>query len=109
MKAIIAAVSSENQKSPRLFVEDRNTKTVFLADGGSDVSVLPKSMIGKPTGHIQYPLTAVNGSPIRTYGTCEMILQFGFPKEYRWNFIVAEVETPILGADFLKFYHLPIS
>lgn len=55
---------------------------------------------------IVYTLSAANGSPIGSYGIAELCLDFHLPKPYRWNFVVADVQYPILGADFLKANHL---
>jgi hypothetical protein len=33
-------------------------------------------------------------------------LDVGLPKHFTWNFVVADVNTPILDADFLKFHSL---
>ena len=47
------------------------------------------------------PLTAANGSLIATYGKRELKFQLG-SDIFEWSFIVAEVERPLLGADFLR-------
>ena len=45
-------------------------------------------------------LLAANGSSIRTFGTRTLSLHFA-SNAYQWDFIVAEVSRPLLGADFL--------
>lgn len=34
------------------------------------------------------------------------MLELGLPKTYRWNFVIADIQQPILGADFLAYYGL---
>ena len=54
-------------------------------------------------------LRAVNGSPIPTYGTRSITLDLGLQRVFRWIFIVADIQTPILGADFLREYGLLVN
>ena len=51
------------------------------------------------------PLLAANGSSITTYGTRTLCLHFTF-KTYQWNFLLANVTRPLLGADFLHSHSL---
>lgn len=92
--------------SPRLFVLDKNSKLKFLVDSGSDVSVLPTKFAPNPDIEVNYKLNAANNSPIKTFGIHELNLDLNLGTSYLWNFVVAEVSTPIIGADFLNFFHL---
>jgi cleavage and polyadenylation specificity factor subunit 1 len=87
-------------------LKDTNTQYEFLVDSGSDVSVLPRSLIKDPLQPSSYRLYAVNQSHIRTYGLKTIELDVGLPKKYTWNFVIADVSTPIIGADFLKHHSL---
>lgn len=49
---------------------------------------------------------AANNTLIATYGTSELTLSIGLPQTYKWNFIIADVSTPIIGADFLATFGL---
>jgi len=53
-------------------------------------------------------LRAANGSVIETYGKRTIPLDIGFPKKLEWEFIIANVNRPILGADFLTHFELLI-
>ncbi|XP_015596870.1 uncharacterized protein LOC107268526 [Cephus cinctus] len=55
-----------------------------------------------PVSESQYKLYAANGSPIKTYGTRVLTINLGLKRLCTWEFCVAEVERPIIGADFLK-------
>lgn len=59
-------------------------------------------------GPTQLQLFAANGTPIKTYGTKLCNFDFKLKRKFPWRTIVAAVETPILGADFLKHYGLLI-
>ncbi|XP_026476198.1 uncharacterized protein LOC113381613 [Ctenocephalides felis] len=54
----------------------------------------------------EYELQAANGTPIRTYGLKNLRLNFGLRRQFDWKFIIADVDTPIVGSDFLAFFEL---
>eukprot|EP00795_Rhopilema_esculentum_P017777 gene17777-biopygen6616 len=104
----LAATSpTGHQHNSRLFyITDRTTGTRFLVDTGADVSVFPLSPAEKR--HLSsLILQAVNQSTISTYGEKSMTLDLGLRRTYRWIFI-ADIPTPILGADFLAHYGLKV-
>lgn len=92
----------------RLFIKDLSTGLHFLIDTGANVSVLPALKTEKrkqePTNH----LYAANGSTIPSYGERSMVLNIGLRRPFRWNFVIAEVKRPILGADFLHKHKLTV-
>jgi transposase InsO family protein len=92
--------------SGRLFVTDRATKTQFLVDTGSDLCVFPRSALRDRRAKTNYNLCAANGSDIATYGYINFNLDFGLRRAFNWRFVVADVSKPIIGVDFLNFYHL---
>ena len=83
-----------------LFITDTGSGRRFLCDTGAQVSVLPASRIDRIGGGHGPALEAANGSPIRTFGTRTVNLCFG-GQRFGWDFVTAEVSTPLLGADFL--------
>lgn len=100
------ATSSPGPSSSRLFfVSDRTTHTRFLVDTGSEVSVIPPSGTDRHASDT-LTLTAVNSSPIRTYGKRSLTLNLGLRRTLPWIFIIADVRKPILGADFLRHFAL---
>ncbi len=84
------------------FVSDAHTNTQFLVDTGSEVSVIP------PTPTDRRCSLAVNDTPIRTYGKRSLTLNLGLRRSLPWIFIIADVQKPILGADFLKHFGLMV-
>lgn len=88
-----------------LFICDATSKRNFLVDTGAEVSVLPATGLETRTRKPGPPLLAANGSSIQTYGTRTLSLSF-LSKTYMWNFLLADVSRPLLGADFLRAHSL---
>lgn len=101
-----AAISGVNFSS-RLFIRDPKSNISFLVDSGAEVSVLPRrfgAAFRKPESSTS--LVAANGSPIRSYGTRCLELSLGLRRIYAHVFVIADVQNPILGADFLQRHGL---
>ncbi|XP_071576910.1 uncharacterized protein [Temnothorax nylanderi] len=78
----------------------------FLVDTGADVSVIPKSFTHKKPVPVKWKIYAANDTIISTYGEINMKLNLALRRDYEWRFTIADVQQPILGADFLKYYQL---
>ena len=89
-----------------LYVDDKRNKCKYLIDTGAAVSVLPKSCANRTTDAASLALVAANNTTINTYGTSKRVVDVGLKRDYTWNFIVAKVQQPIIGADFLIHYSL---
>ena len=96
-----ARVNCVSGKSDFLIhVHDSASNRVWQVDGGAFLSLIPPS----PRQRRQQPrhdeLIAANGSSIASWGTCrrQLVLN-GIP--FNHEFIIADVKTPLLGADFL--------
>ena len=91
--------------SPLLRLYDKNTKLNFLIDTGAALSVLPA---GRSDGFKKGGVTlqAANNSIINTYGSQQLILNFGLSCPLTWQFLVADMTQPIIGADFLVQHKL---
>ena len=50
-------------------------------------------------------LTAANGQSISSWGDRWISLKFG-NRRFEWSFHLADVDQPLLGADFLKAFNL---
>ena len=108
-KSSLAATShtgSTSHKSRLFHITDRKTGTKFLVDTGAEVSVLPPSKSEKLYPSSKFHLQAVNRSSITTYGERSLTLDVGLRRACRWIFILADISTPILGADFLHHFGL---
>ena len=74
-------------------------------DTGAEVSVIPP-LPNDQHHRTKLTLQAVNGSPIPTYGTRSLTLNIGLRRTFRWIFVIADIQNPILGADFLRHFAL---
>ncbi|XP_061729137.1 uncharacterized protein LOC133534059 [Cydia pomonella] len=104
-KRLSVNAATDCRATSRLFITDKRSKMQFLIDTGSDLCVVPRGSWpdGKPT---EYSLTAANGTPIQTFGTVTLHLDLGLRRDFVWNFVVASVGKPIIGADLLAHYGL---
>ena len=89
-----------------LYVAGKRNKCKYLIDTGAAVSVLPKSCAIRISDADCLPLVAANNTTINTYGTSKRVVDVGLKRDYTWKFIVANVQQPIIGADFLIHYSL---
>ena len=85
---------------------DKSSGYRFLIDTGAEIGVIPPSRSDRKYRQERCNLLAINGSPIATYGKKSLTLDLGFKRTFRWVFIIANVPSPILGADFLRQYSL---
>ena len=46
------------------------------------------------------------GAAIATYGIQSLTFNLGLRRTFHWVFLVADVTTPIIGADFLRHFDL---
>ncbi len=102
---VVNMVPAETHSSPLLFLKNKLSSATFLVDTGASVSVfphLPRSPSAPGSG---VQLRTADGSPMDTYGSRCLALQFG-SRRFEWNFLLANVSTPILGSDFLRHNHL---
>lgn len=100
------AVNGCHGNSGRLFVVDQTTRVQFLVDTGSDLCVYPRRLLPGRRERVDYDLYAANGSTISTYGWIPLTLDLKLRRDFTWRFIVADVQLPIIGVDFLSFYNL---
>ena len=108
MSRTLAATDATGSTPSRLFyVRDAHTNTSFLVDTGSEVSVIPPTVSDRNHSHPRM-LHAVNNTPIRTYGQRSLTLNLGLRHSLPWIFIIADVQKPILGADFLAHFRLTV-
>ena len=84
---------------PRLF--DPTSKQWMLMDTCAQVSVWPRGDYADATISQQIALQAVNGTKIPTFGIRTREVKLG-RKAYSKQFILADIQTPIIGWDFIK-------
>ena len=105
----LAATGVTGPTASRLFfVTDAHTNMRFLVDTGSEVCVIPPTPADRRRSPEPRTLTAVNNTAIRTYGQRSLTLNLGLRRSLPWIFVIADVQKPILGADFLRHYGLMV-
>lgn len=101
-------LAAGNRERNTLSLWDRRTGRTYLVDSGADVCVIPANRHDKLTRRVTAPLVAANGSTIQTWGTQTEPLDFGGQRSFHHDFYIADVNQPILGADFFIKNHLAI-
>ena len=99
----IVAAAGRSQRL--LYAWDRRSGRRFLVDTGAELSVLPPSGLHTRSAARGESLVAANGSAIKTFGKCRTTMTFG-SRRFDWEFVVAAVSQPLLGADFLRAHKL---
>lgn len=108
MKSHAAQCDFQPNFLSRLFVADPVTKLKFLIDSGSDVCVLPYRAGLIFNSNDKVALFSASGGSIKCYGTKYVTFSLNLRRSFTWPFVIAQVNKPIIGADFLKHYGLLI-
>jgi hypothetical protein len=87
-----------------IYLYDEFLHCNFLVDTGASCSVLPFNSKAPANGPA---LFAANGGRIDTWGCRLLNLSFS-GHEFKFSFVLAAVEKPFLGADFLAYFKLLI-
>ena len=81
----------------------------FLIDSGSTVTIVPLSYVDNKEPAASCNLFVLNLTEVKTYDKRNSTIDIGLSqREMEWNFIVADVATAIIGADFLSYCKLAI-
>ncbi|GFX14912.1 retrovirus-related Pol polyprotein from transposon 17.6 [Trichonephila clavipes] len=87
--------------SPCAFVQKKT-------NSGSEICVIPPSPTMNKSPQSNFSLFAANNTKIPAYGMVRKELNLGLRRPFIWTFIIADVSSPIIGADFLKHFNLLI-
>ena len=93
----------ESDIRPHIF--DPVLKKFILCDSGSQVSAFPPDPGDKPVSN--HFLKAANGSRMACFGYKDITIKIG-QKDYPFKIIKAEVESPIIGWDFMSEHKLDL-
>ncbi len=97
----LASVASA---SSLLYLHDDISGERFLINTSASRPVLPHS---SPSPHTGPCLAAASGSAIPSWGTRLVPLKFG-NSAFSWKFLLAGVDCPFLGLDFLSAHSLVV-
>ncbi|GFT98134.1 gag-pol polyprotein [Nephila pilipes] len=103
---ISAADVSIATQSGRLHIFDRKTNLNFLIDSGSNVSCLPVTKTNRKLAPELIQQHLITQKYIHMGQLFDVDL--GLRRSFKWQFILAYVPFPIIGADFLKHFDLII-
>ncbi|GFS84845.1 hypothetical protein TNCV_2957291 [Trichonephila clavipes] len=101
-------MAEPSQHTSRLFLLDRKSGQKFLIDSGSEICVIPPSPTMNKSPQSNFSLFAANNTKIPAYGMVRKELNLGLRRPFIWTFIIADVSSPIIGADFLRHFNLLI-
>lgn len=98
-----ATVSSGQPGRLGLLLDD-SSAVQYLVDTGSVYSILPHTSTLPPSGP---KIMAADKTPIPCWGWKRMTIVSG-KRTFVWNFLLAAVGFPLVGADFLGYYKLMV-
>ncbi|GFX17255.1 retrovirus-related Pol polyprotein from transposon opus [Trichonephila clavipes] len=101
-------MAEPSKHTSRLFLLDRRSGQKFLIDSGSEICVIPPSPTMNESPQSNFSLFAANNTKIPAYGMVRKELKLGLRRPFIRTFIIADVSSPIIGADFLKHFNLLI-
>lgn len=104
----VGAVADGEHQQRRLHITDKESGLRFLVDTGADISLVLKRHMDKAIKHSPIQLYTANNVPIKTYGEKLFVVNLGLRRPFKWTFCVADVATPIIGADFLYNFNLTV-
>ena len=101
--------TSHGAPDSHLYIRDMLSRRLFLVDTGAMISVFPHRSSASATTS----LCAAGGQPIASWGKRTIPLSFSSTSSrthrFDWNFTLAAVDRPILGADFLQHHQFEVS
>ena len=94
-----------------VFLQDHTTGVRFLADSGAAVSMIPGPT--STNSNTSISLTAANGAAIAFGEEMQLTIRFkddrGSLHQFPFSFLQGDVDSPILGSDFLWRYCLSVN
>lgn len=100
-------LTASRHRTRLLYAKDSISGRSFLIDTGARVSVYPASAADTRSARRGPVLEAANGTAISSYGTRTISLSFD-GRHVPWDFVIARVTQPLIGADFLCAYNLMV-
>ena len=100
---VVAATENDPESDLRPHYFDPIMKRDLLIDSGSQVTAFPPEPGDIEDSNVI--LKAVNGTKIKTFGFKDITVKIN-RKPYKFRAIKAEVETPVIGWDFMRTHRL---
>ncbi|GFW02734.1 retrotransposable element Tf2 155 kDa protein type 1 [Trichonephila clavipes] len=102
-------MAEPSKHTSRLFLLNRKSGQKFLIESGNEICVIPPSPTMNKSPQSNFSLFAANNTKIPAYGMMRRELNLDLRRPFIWTFIIADVSSPIIGADFLKHFNLLIN
>ena len=107
---IHSSFDPDKPKSFHVQAEAQGKNLFFLIDTGADLSILPKTQFNPDDTNHKKLLKSANNTTITYHGQTKVTFTIeGFKGSFKWNFSVADVSKPILGADFLAHFNISVN
>ena len=93
----------------RNHIMDQNTGKAFLVGCSSQSSVFPKSEVKEEDlepFNDSFELHWISGKVAQVLGWTIQKMDFGLGREFTWKFAVIDIDKPIIGLDFIKYFGL---
>ena len=103
--ASVNNVAGQTKDCFLLHVTDTQRNELWLVDGGALLSIIPPTSQQRLQGPNSTKMKAANGSNIDCFGTTTRTITIG-ERLFEFEFIIADVQSRILGADFLAQNYL---
>ena len=97
----LLASAAVGPNSSTISVRDKLSGNLFLIDSRAEVSLLPHTAADRTRSDSGRPLTAVNGSKVKSYGQHTVTVQL-HGHSFSWEFTIADTNCHLLGADFQR-------
>ena len=107
-RPLVAMSSAGRTLSRLLFLIDSNSGHRFLINTSAKVSCIPSSPVERKNKQECSGFRAAHRD-FWHLGTRSLTLNLGLRCVFHWVFVVADIRTPIIGADFLKENGLMVS
>ena len=79
-----------------------------MVNNGAELSIIPLSLASRRNLDPGFTLQAINKTSISTYGRHLLSLNFSLHRNFSFVFVIADVSTALLGANFLDTFYLKV-
>ena len=105
MSAVNNVAGLDSKECFLLHITDTKLNEKWLVDGGALLSIVPPTAQQRLQGPNEIKLKAANGTNIDCFGNTTRTITIG-DQDFSFDFIIADVQSRILGADFLAYNYL---
>lgn len=92
----------------RLFIADWNSGITFVIDSGSALSFIQPTLHEWSNVKPTECLRLLKVRKMIVYGTKDLVVDLGLKRMFQWKFVIANINFPVIGADFLAYFGLVI-